>query len=196
MADPIEVANKRLGVKLLVLTVAMFGFGYALVPLYNVFCDITGLNGKTGRLSVANAQALVIDRDRSVTVEFVTSTSGSLPWDFKPTVAKISVHPGEQTEAMFVAVNHAQYPITGHAVPSVAPNSAAKYFNKTECFCFTQQKLAAGEAKEMPVRFVVDPKLPAHVRTLTLAYTFFEAPEVAALPDTNLPITKISSIRE
>ncbi len=193
MTDPIDTANKRLGIKLLVLTVAMFGFGYALVPLYNVFCDITGLNGKTGRLSAENAEALVIDDDRSVIVEFVTSTGASLPWDFKPTVAKISVHPGEPTNAMFVAVNRAQYPITGHAVPSVAPNSAAKYFNKTECFCFTQQKLEPGESKDMPVRFVIDPKLPAHVRTLTLAYTFFEAPEVTAL---NPPSTKQLFMRE
>jgi cytochrome c oxidase assembly protein subunit 11 len=193
MTDAIDTANKRLGAKLLVLTVAMFGFGYALIPLYNVFCDITGLNGKTGRLSEASAQALTVDEHRSVTVEFVTSTSGSLPWDFKPKLAKMIVHPGQPTEAMFVAINQAQYPITGHAVPSVAPNSAAKYFNKTECFCFTQQKLAPGESKDLPVRFVVDPKLPAHVRTLTLAYTFFEAPEVAAL---NRPITKKLTTRE
>ena len=175
-----DSANRRLGLKLLALTCVMFGFGYALVPLYDVFCDITGLNGKTGRLSAAEAAETRTDASRLVTVEFVTSTSGSLPWDFEPKIAKIAVHPGAPTEVLFEARNRAGFPIVGHAVPSVAPNTAARYFNKTECFCFTEQVLAPGEARDMPVRFVVDPKLPPHVRTLTLAYTFFEAPETAA----------------
>lgn len=176
-----DTANRRLGVKLLGLTIAMFGFGYALVPLYDVFCDITGLNGKTGRLSAQQAAGTTVDDARLVTVEFVTSTSGSLPWDFRPKVHEITVHPGEETEVMFEAVNHAQFPVVGHAVPSVAPSAAARYFNKTECFCFTQQQLAPGEAKDMPVRFVVDPKLPTNIRVVTLAYTFFEAPETASV---------------
>ena len=180
MRGSIDQANKRLGYKLLAVTLAMFGFGYALVPLYSVFCELTGLNGKTGRISAETAASETIDQNRSVTVEFVTSMGGSLPWKFKAKVAKISVHPGAATEATFVAVNEASFPIVGRAVPSVAPNSAARYFNKTECFCFTEQKLAAGETKDMVVRFVVDPRLPADVRTLTLAYTFFEAPELSA----------------
>lgn len=180
MSSERDTANKRLGYKLLALTALMFGFGYALVPLYNVFCDITGLNGKTGRISAAAVEQTVVDEARTVTIEFVTSTSADLPWDFRSKVAKIVVHPGAETEVLFEAVNRAAFPIVGHAVPSVAPNSAARYFNKTECFCFTQQTLAPGEAKDMPVRFVVDPKLPAHVRVLTLAYTFFEAPETAS----------------
>lgn len=174
-------ANRRLGLKLLAVTVAMFGFGYALIPLYDVFCDITGLNGKTGRVSAAAANEATVDEDRLVTVEFVTSTGGSLPWDFRAKVARVDVHPGAVTEVMFEAVNHAQYPVIGHAVPSLAPGSAARYFNKTECFCFTQQVLEPGETKDMPVRFVVDPKLPANVRVVTLAYTFFEAAETAAV---------------
>jgi cytochrome c oxidase assembly protein subunit 11 len=173
-------ANKRLGFKLLALTVAMFGFGYALIPLYNVFCDITGLNGKTGRVSAAAAAQTQVDENRLVTVEFVTSTGGSLAWDFRAKVPKITVHPGAVTEVMFEAVNRAPFSITGHAVPSLAPNSAARYFNKTECFCFTEQTLTAGEIKDMPVRFIIDPKLPQHVRTVTLAYTFFEAAEAVA----------------
>lgn len=181
MSRATDKANKRLGYKLLILTAVMFGFGYALIPLYDVFCDITGLNGKTGRITAQAADSTAIDRDRTVMVEFVTSTSGSLPWDFRAKVARVSVHPGEETEVLFEAVNRAQFPIIGHAVPSVAPNSAARYFNKTECFCFTEQELAPGESKDMPVRFVVDPKLPAHVRVLTLAYTFFEAPETASV---------------
>lgn len=176
-----DLANKRLGYKLLALSFLMFGFGYALVPLYDVFCEITGLNGKTGRISSSLAEATVVDTERLVTVEFVTGTSGSLPWDFRPKTTQISVHPGAETQVMFEAVNRASFPITGHAVPSVAPNSAAKYFNKTECFCFTQQKLAPGEMKDMPVRFVVDPKLPENVKVLTLAYTFYEAPETVSV---------------
>lgn len=176
-----QQANKRLVLKLLGVTLVMFGFGYALIPLYDVFCDVTGLNGKTGRVSTSAAQATPVDESRLVTVEFVTSTSGSLPWDFRAKVHRVEVHPGAVTEVMFEAVNHAQFPVVGHAVPSVAPGSAARYFNKTECFCFTQQELAPGETRDMPVRFIVDPKLPAHVHVLTLAYTFFEVAETAAL---------------
>ena len=176
-------ANKRSTRKLVtglcVLTLTMFGFGYALVPLYNVFCEITGLGGKTGRLSEEVAELTVADQSRLVTVEFVTNVNSALPWEFRPTVAKVNVHPGAETLVFFEAVNNEAYAITGHAVPSVAPNAMARYLNKTECFCFTQQVLAAGETKNMPVKFVVDPKLPEHVRTLTLAYTFFEAQETA-----------------
>ena len=181
MRDQQDKANRRLGMKLLGVTVLMFGFGYALIPLYDVFCDITGLNGKTGRVSAAAATESKVDESRLITVEFVTSTGGALPWDFRAKVARVEVHPGALTEVMFEAVNHAQYPVVGHAVPSLAPGSAARYFNKTECFCFTQQELAPGETKDMPVRFIVDPKLPENVHVVTLAYTFFEAPETAAL---------------
>jgi cytochrome c oxidase assembly protein subunit 11 len=159
----------------------MFGFGYALVPLYDVFCDITGLNGKTGRLTAAEARSVETDETRLVTVEFVTNVNGALPWDFRPTVARVQVHPGSETEVTFEAVNRAQVQVTGHAVPSVAPGAAARYFSKTECFCFTRQRLEPGESREMPVRFVVDPKLPANIEILTLAYTFFEAEENAGL---------------
>ena len=177
MQREIEKANKRLAVKLAALTVVMFGFGYALIPLYSVFCDITGLNGKTGRVSTVEAAETRIDSDRVVTVEFVTSTSSNLPWEFRAKVTRVEVHPGETKEVLFEAINRAAFPVVGHAVPSVAPNNFARYFNKTECFCFTQQTLAAGESKDMPVRFIVDPKLPEHVKVLTLAYTFFEAEE-------------------
>ena len=180
MKPSTEAANTRLAAKLALVTAVMFGFGYALVPLYNVFCEITGLNGKTGRVSAEVAAATEVDRTRTVTVEFVTNTSGSLPWDFRPKVTKVTVHPGAPTDVMFEAHNRAQFAIVGHAVPSVAPNAAARYFNKTECFCFTEQVLAPGESRDMPVRFVVDPRLPEHVRVLTLAYTFFEAPSTAA----------------
>ncbi|MEQ8660527.1 MAG: cytochrome c oxidase assembly protein [Gammaproteobacteria bacterium] len=179
-AGDLRKANRRMVTRLLVATCVMFGFGYALVPLYDVFCDITGLNGKTGRLSAGEAEVLEVDESRLVTVEFVTSVSADMPWEFRPLVAKMQVHPGAENLAYFEASNRAQWPVTGNAVPSVSPNAAARYFNKTECFCFTQQSLAAGETRSMPVRFVVDPKLPGHVTVLTLGYTFFESLNTSA----------------
>ena len=181
-------ANRRTVTKLALATCLMFSFGYALVPLYNVFCTITGLNGKTGRLTEAQAAALPVDESRAVTVEFVTSVDAQLPWAFKPLVNKVVVHPGVETQVEFEVHNWDAGPIDGNAVPSVAPNTAAKYFNKTECFCFTQQTLAPGETRRMPVRFVVDPRLPPEVTVLTLGYTFFQSlkptasNEVAAKP--------------
>lgn len=179
-------ANRGLAVRLLGLTVLMFGFGYALVPLYNVFCEIAGLNGKTGELTEAEAQAMQPDESRLVKVEFVTNVNAAMPWRFRPLVTSVEVHPGVATEVAFEAVNKAHEVVIGQAVPSVAPNDAARYFNKTECFCFTQQALAPGETKQMPVRFIVDPKLPAHIRTLTLGYTFFVAPDNAAAREQTL----------
>jgi cytochrome c oxidase assembly protein subunit 11 len=159
---------------MVLITLAMFGFGFALVPLYDVFCEITGLNGKTGRVEAAALDGQA-DLSRQVTVEFVTSVNGALHWEFAPEVTRMKVHPGQIYEAYFTARNLGAAPTVGQAVPSVAPSSAALYFNKTECFCFTQQAFGAGESKRMPVRFVVDRGLPAQVRTITLSYTFFDA---------------------
>lgn len=169
-------ANTRLALKLAAGAVAMFGFGYALVPLYEVFCEITGLNGKTGVISAAEAEATRVDTARVVTVEFDTNVNGGLPWRFGAEQRSVQVHPGAVAAAFFYAENLSRRPIVGQAVPSVAPAKASPYFNKTECFCFTQQTLAPGERREMPVRFIVDPDLPEGVTTLTLSYTFFEAP--------------------
>lgn len=176
-------ANRRLALKLLGITALMFGFGYALVPLYNVFCEVTGLNGKTGELSAAEAAAMQPDLSREVTVEFVTSVSAGLPWQFSGPAKKVVVHPGVVTAVEFEILNAGGRDMVGQAIPSVAPSTAARYFSKTECFCFTNQALEAGIKKRMPVRFVVDPKLPADVQTVTLGYTFFEALPSAA--DTN-----------
>jgi len=172
-ADRISKANRRLIALLAVVTVGMFGFGFALVPLYNVFCAITGLNGKTARIDADAVMAAVVDTDRLITVEFVTTVDAALPWEFRSIVKKMQVHPGELSEARFYARNLADRAIVGQAIPSVSPGQAGKYFSKTECFCFTQQTLQAGEEQEMPVRFIVDPALPEHVRTITLSYTFF-----------------------
>lgn len=166
-------ANRKLVGKLGLVVIAMFGFGFVLVPLYDVFCDITGLNGKTGRIDAEAALSHVVDTSREVTVEFVASVNSDLPWEIKPMVRKIKVHPGEVTEVKYAARNKADGTVIGQAVPSLVPGLASKYFNKTECFCFTQQVLEAGEYKEMPLRFVVDPALPEDVTSVALSYTFF-----------------------
>ena len=166
-------ANRRSAGRLGIVVLAMFGFGFALVPLYNVFCEITGLNGKTG---VVEASALdgAVDQSRLVTVEFTGSVSSRLPWEFAPVDLKMQVHPGKVYEAAFIARNTGSSSRVGQAVPSVAPATASRFFDKTECFCFTAQRFEAGEARELPLRFVVDPDLPAEIKTVTLSYTFFE----------------------
>ena len=174
-SKPSPAANRRLIGRLALVVVAMFGFGYALVPIYRVFCDITGLNGKTGRLETAEALSREVDEHRLVTVEFTGSVNSGLPWRLEPVVKRIRVHPGQLTEVDFYAENLSAHERLGQAVPSVAPAEASKYFFKTECFCFTSQTLAGGEGRTMPVRFVIDARLPDHIRTLTLSYTFFGA---------------------
>jgi cytochrome c oxidase assembly protein subunit 11 len=166
--------NRATAGRLALLTLAMFGFGFALVPIYDVFCEITGLNGKTGRVEAAALEGQA-DLSREVTVEFVTSVNGALDWEFVADVGRMTVHPGQIYEATFTARNRSSRSTVGQAVPSVAPNTAALYFNKTECFCFTRQAFDAGESRKMPVRFVVDRELPTQVRTITLSYTFFDA---------------------
>jgi cytochrome c oxidase assembly protein subunit 11 len=168
-------ANRRIVRRLLIAAVAMFGFGFALVPLYDVFCDITGINGKTGRIEAEAALSQRVDSDRTVMVEFLSSVHGDLAWEFKPMVRRIRVHPGEVKEVHYMARNRTGEMVSGQAVPSLAPGLAAKYFNKTECFCFTRQTLGPNEEKIMPLRFVVDPDLPEEVGTVSLSYTFFHA---------------------
>ena len=173
-------ATRRLVARLMLVAVGMFGFGFALVPLYDVFCDLTGINGKTGRVDEATALTTEVDNSRWVTVEFVANVSSDLPWQFRPEERRVRVHPGEVAETSFYAQNSTSEDVIGQAVPSVAPSIAAKYFNKTECFCFTQQTLKSGEGKQMPVRFIVDPGLPREITTITLAYTFFESKQPQA----------------
>ena len=168
-------ANQRVVKRLGMAAVLMFGFGFALVPLYDVFCDITGINGKTGRIELEEALSQQVDEDRLVTVEFLATVHTDLPWEFRPQVKRIKVHPGEVTEVNYFASNMTENLVAGQAVPSLAPGLAAKYFNKTECFCFTRQTLGPGESREMPLRFVVDPELPANIRTVSLSYTFYQA---------------------
>lgn len=178
--------NRKLVGRLGIAAVAMFGFGFAMVPLYDVFCDITGLNGKTGRIETEAALSQEVDMEREVTVEFVVSVNSDLPWEIKPMVRKIKVHPGAVTEVKYAARNITGNTVIGQAVPSLVPGLASKYFNKTECFCFTQQALAAGEYKEMPVRFVVDPALPKDMNSVALSYTFYRMEDGAPQPDSGL----------
>lgn len=168
----LAVANRRLVRRLLLLTAAMFAFGFAMVPLYDVLCEITGLNGKTSGRAVA-ANPMKVDESRTVTVEFVANLNVGAPWEFAPQVTRMQVHPGQFYQTHFWARNVADQPMTGQAIPSVSPGLAASHFQKIECFCFNRQLFQAGEGKEMPVTFRIDPELPADVRTVTLSYTFF-----------------------
>lgn len=160
---------------LIALAVGMFGFAFALVPLYDVFCEITGLNGKT------STQAALVDEidrskapvDRSVTVEFLAQAARGMPWEFRPTEGRLVVRPGKLTAATFYVRNRSAHAVTGQAVPSVSPSQAARYLKKVECFCFEQQELPAGGEAEIGVRFMIDSKLPADISELTLSYTMF-----------------------
>ncbi|MCP5425196.1 MAG: cytochrome c oxidase assembly protein [Gammaproteobacteria bacterium] len=176
--DSIKQANKRLLVRLLIVVVAMFGFGFALVPVYSVFCKITGLNGKTSN-EVAKDTSGPIDDKRIVTVEFLASLNESAPWEFHPEIAKLKVHPGEFYHIAYYAKNLTDQPLVGQAIPSVAPGLAASHFQKIECFCFSKQDFKPGEGRDMPVTFRIDTALPAEITTVTLSYTFFKLNEVA-----------------
>jgi cytochrome c oxidase assembly protein subunit 11 len=170
--------NRRVSLKLAGVAVGMFVFGYALVPLYDVICEVTGLNGKTGRAEARASDK--VDQDRWVTVEFTGNSMGGLPWEFRALQKSMRVHPGEVAVAYYEARNTVAEAITGQAVPSVAPNKAAAHFKKIECFCFSQQLLKAGEYRKMPVQFVVSPDLPKEVTTVTLSYAFFNADQTSA----------------
>ncbi len=170
--------NIKMVSKLAVIVLAMFGFGYGLVPLYRAICEMTGINvlalgdkripGATSKLP-ANTQ---LDLTRSITVEFDTNTRG--PWHFKPAQSTLKVHPGELATVMFEFQNTQNRTMSAQAIPSYAPAQAGAHFNKLECFCFQQYTLAPGEKKQWPVAFVIDPKLSKDVSTITLSYTFFE----------------------
>jgi len=162
--------NRRLSTRLAIVAAGMFGFGFALVPFYNEICAALGINTIEQRETVANTQ---VDRSRTVVIE-LDSNAHNLPWRFRPLVSHVSVHPGELTTVEYEIVNVREAPVTAQAVPSYGPQHAAEYFKKIECFCFTQQTLAAGEVRRLPVTFVVDPKLPRSVGSIALSYTFFE----------------------
>jgi len=177
MSDDLEQKNTKLVGKLVFIVLAMFGFGYALVPIYDVFCDITGLNGKTASGAIID-EVYEVDLNREITIEFLTSLPKSTPtMEFRAEKNKIKIHPGKYYTVNFYAKNKTDKNMVARAVPSVTPGLAAEYLKKTECFCFTEQTFEPHEGKLMPVRFVIDPKIPARYKTITLAYTFFDNTE-------------------
>ena len=163
--------------KLAVVVAAMFAFGYALVPIYKSICEALGINvlSKAERLAVGQDGKSVntqVDRSRTITVEFDANARG--PWDFKPALRSLTVHPGEMATVMYEFRNKQDRAMAAQAIPSYAPKQATAHFNKLECFCFNEYTLAPGESRQWPVVFVIDPKLPKDVTTITLSYTFFE----------------------
>lgn len=176
--DKQQQDNRSLVLRLFVWVVAMFGFGFLLVPLYDVFCEITGFGGRTNTEAVAVAEAP--DETRTVRVEFVTTLNEYAPWEFTADVPSMEVHPGKLYYATFTAKNLTGSDKVAQAVPSVAPIAASKHFRKLECFCFTSQAFAAEEERAMPLQFIVDPELPGYVDTITLQYTLFDTVRVSS----------------
>ncbi len=175
-----QLKTKRLALRLATAAVCMFGFGFALVPLYEVFCDITGLNGKN--FNEGPAAITAVDESRTVKIQFVTVNPAEMPWEFRPNERTMRVHPGEDKITAFYAKNSTPNWMVAQAVPSVTPSEAAPYLHKVNCFCFERQPLEAGEGTDMPLVFVVDPELPKHITTITMSYALYDItdnPEVA-----------------
>lgn len=158
--------------KLVLVAALMFGFGFILIPVYKQICELTGVNILTTKDEVSIPENSQIDKSRFVTIEFDANTTG--PWRFRPVVSSMKVHPGEMSQVLYEVVNSQPRKMDAQAIPSYAPQQASVFFKKVECFCFKQQTLGPNEARQMPVVFFVDPKLPQNVKTITLSYTFFE----------------------
>ncbi|WP_245652748.1 cytochrome c oxidase assembly protein [Methylophilus rhizosphaerae] len=169
-------ANKKLALKLVWVIAGALVFAFALVPLYDVICSVTGLNGKTSN-TATTATAQKVDTSREVTVQFVSSVMSGLGWNFYPKQNSVTVHPGQVTSVMFEAKNITNEVVVGQAIPSVTPGIASAHLKKIECFCFTRQSLKPGEMKELPLRFFVSTDLPPEVHELTLSYSFFPVSE-------------------
>jgi cytochrome c oxidase assembly protein subunit 11 len=172
-------ANRRLLRGLLIMTAGSFAFGWALIPLYDVFCKVAGVGNAEARAGSANVHE-ALDPTREVTVEFVADPASVGSFEFRPKAASMRVHPGKLYDTEFYAKNLTQAASVAQAVPSISPTVAAHYFHKTQCFCFSPQHFGAGEGRDMPVRFIVDPQLPGNVDKITLAYTFYDTTEAAA----------------
>ncbi|GAA3544033.1 cytochrome c oxidase assembly protein [Zobellella aerophila] len=172
------MAHRKQAARLGLMALAMFGFGFALVPLYDVFCQITGLNGKTANRVAAGSVSQ--DLSRLITVEFVTYTATGLNGEFEPSVRRLQVHPGEMHQVDFTVTSHASEDRVMRAIPSVSPGLAANYLRKTECFCFQEQPIAGQSAAVMPMRFYVDQGLPDDIELFTLSYTLYDISEPVA----------------
>lgn len=174
MVDFPKRSNRKLILILLGVVLGMFGFGFALVPMYTLLCKTEGINGKTGGPTAAG-DTREVDYSRTVKVQFLANTNAYLPWAFYPENKSVQIHPGENKLVHFYAENNSGQQMTVQAIPSVTPGLAAKYIRKTECFCFTQQTFKQGEKRDMPVLFHIDPSLPNDITLLTLSYTMFNA---------------------
>ncbi len=178
MATTEQQANiRRTVARSCVILLGMCAFTAALVPLYDLFCEITGLNGKTGGPYVYDPAATQPDKSRLVKVNFITNTNGGMPWQFWPEKGGVRVHPGELKEVNFYVKNTTNRPMVGQAIPSLVPVAATNYFHKTECFCFNQQILQPGEEMAMPMRFIVGRELPKNVQSISLSYALFDVTE-------------------
>ena len=193
---PVDNKHRKLALKLLVIVAASFAFGFALVPLYDVLCRMTGLNGKTSNSPSLSSERTLgfggiqktqtppssrVDLNRVVTVEFVGTVMPGLQWDMQPLTSSLDLHPGELHQVLFRVHNRSDKPIVGQAIPSVTPGLAAQHFEKLDCFCFAQQTLAAGETRDMPLVFIVQPAIDKDIRTITLAYAFFNVADPKSL---------------
>lgn len=165
-------------VKICLVPIFMFGFGFAMVPLYDVLCDITGLNGKTGRVEASTIDESDVDVSRTIEVRFLANTATGLPWSFEPLVTKMDVHPGQLYEAIYRVRSTTDRATKGQAIPSVSPGIAAQHFNKTVCFCFNDQDLAGFETRDMPMKFIIGNGISDKVEQITLSYTFFSLDKV------------------
>lgn len=172
-------ANRRLTGTLLLMALGSFAFGWALIPLYDVFCRVAGISNAEAKSGAVVAQEAP-DPTREVTIEFVADPASVGSFEFRPGVATMRIHPGKLYDTQFFARNLTQGPSVARAVPSISPSEAAKYFHKTQCFCFSPQKFGVGEGRDMPVRFIVDPQLPSNIDRITLAYTFYDTTAEAA----------------
>jgi cytochrome c oxidase assembly protein subunit 11 len=175
-------ANRRLTRSLLIMTGASFAFGWALVPLYDVFCKVAGIGNAQAKAGAEEVRESV-DATREVTVEFVADPASVGSFEFRPETRSLRVHPGKLYDTQFFAKNLTGGASVAQAVPSISPTVAAQYFHKTQCFCFSPQHFGVGEGRDMPVRFIVDPSLPANVDKITLAYTFYDTTQTAASRD-------------
>ena len=171
-------SNQRLAIRLGWVALFFVGFGFAMVPMYDAFCKLTGLNGKTNSAPAVMDPNTQVDFSRKVNVEFLSQTMPGVGLQFKPEQFAIKVHPGEITHMNYTVTNTSRRVFVGQAVPSITPAAATQYFEKLECFCFTQQTFQPGETRTMPVVFVVNPKMDRELGTVTLSYAFFEAPKV------------------
>lgn len=171
MDSELKQKNRKTIRRLALVAVGMFGFGFALWPLYNVFCDVTGLGGRAIQISENNDQAVA--SDRTISIRFDANTNSSLPWNFKAKEKVMEFNLGVPSTAHYVASNPGSETVTGQATYNVSPAEASLYFVKTECFCFTEQTLAANESRDMPVYFYIKPDLPEHIKDITLSYTFY-----------------------